>query len=187
MRRLYGKLKKSLKYLYHKSMRAHGSPRQIALGMGLGVFAGMLPYAISQTVVALILAAIFRANKVSAALGTWVTNPFTNLPLYFIGYSMGALLLGHPLLPYDELHRGFEEAGSFMEVAKIFVSKLGMPIFLGTTVFGVICGIAAYFVTYQAVVAYRLQKNLKRMRRLHKWQFTDEHGWHRAEKRENAE
>lgn len=187
MRKFYTKVKKTLKYLYHKSMRAHGNPQQIALGMGIGVFAGMLPWVISQTVVALILAAIFRANKVSAAAGTWITNPFTNLPLYFIGYAMGALLMGQPVLPYDELHKGFVEASSFMEVAKIFVSRLGMPIFIGTAILGAIMGIAAYFITYQAVIAYRLQKSMKRVKKLHTWQWSDEHGWHRAPNPNNRE
>lgn len=180
MARLVHRLKKTLAYLYHTSMRAHGKPRQIALGMALGVFAGLLPYAISQTLLALALAAIFRANKVSAAAGTWISNPATSLPLYFAGYAIGAVILGDPVLPYDVLHKGFEEANSLADAVKIIFSTLGMPILLGTAILGAILGIVAYFITYQMVIAYRIRKNQRRMQRQHVWMWSQGEGWHRA-------
>lgn len=176
------KIKKTVLYLYHTSMRAHGKPRQIAMGMAIGVFAGLMPYAISQTVVALALATIFKQNRVSAAAGTWISNPFTSLPLYFLGYAMGALLLGRELLSYAIIKQEITEVGSFGEAAALLLSQLGLPIVLGTLILGAVLGVISYFITYQAVIAYRIRANHRKLERAHEWRWNEEQGWHRAKK-----
>lgn len=182
LKKLLKKIKKSIIYFYHTAMRAHGKPREIALGMALGVFAGLLPYAISQTVLALFLAAIFRANKVSAAAGTWISNPFTSLPLYFTGYTMGAYILGEPLISYAIIKKDFTEVSSLKEAFGLLLGQMGMPILIGTAILGAILGMISYFITYQAVIAYRIRKNKKRLQRMHMWCWTEEEGWRRVER-----
>jgi len=79
---------------YLQWIRLEGDPNNLALGIALGVFAGIMPVIPFQTTLALTLALVFRASKVAAALGTWVSNPLTWTFLYYSSYKMGAWFLG---------------------------------------------------------------------------------------------
>ena len=79
---------------YLQWVRLEGNPSNLALGIALGVFAGVMPVIPFQTILALTLAFVFRASKVAAALGTWVSNPLTWTFLYYASYKLGAWFLG---------------------------------------------------------------------------------------------
>ena len=70
-----------------------GSPSQRALGWGLGIFSGCFPFFGLQTLMGVVLARIFKGNSVLAAVGTWISNPFTYVPLYYFNYKVGSLIL----------------------------------------------------------------------------------------------
>ena len=40
------------------------------------------------------LASVVRGNHLLAAAGTWISNPFTYLPLYWFNYRVGDALMG---------------------------------------------------------------------------------------------
>ena len=70
-----------------------GSPFQRALGFGLGIFSGCFPFFGLQTLMGVFFAKLFKGNVILAAFGTWISNPFTYLPLYYLNYRLGSLLL----------------------------------------------------------------------------------------------
>ena len=70
-----------------------GSPSQRSVGFGLGVFSGCFPFFGLQTLMGIFLAKIFKGNSILAAVGTWISNPFTYAPLYFLNYRVGSLFL----------------------------------------------------------------------------------------------
>ena len=70
-----------------------GSPSQRALGFGVGIFSGCFPFFGLQTFMGVFLAKIFKGNSILAAVGTWISNPFTYVPLYYFNYRVGSLLL----------------------------------------------------------------------------------------------
>ncbi len=83
-------------------MRLRGNPHDLALGIALGVFSGLLPVVPFQTALAVFLALVFRGSKITAALGTWISNPFNWYLLYSLNYRIGAAILG-----LSEESRGF--------------------------------------------------------------------------------
>ncbi len=70
-----------------------GSPSQRALGFGVGIFSGCFPFFGLQTLMGIFLAKILRGNSLLATVGTWISNPFTYVPLYFFNYRLGSLIL----------------------------------------------------------------------------------------------
>jgi uncharacterized protein (DUF2062 family) len=90
------KYRRSLKYLYLRCIRLRGHPRELALGMALGIFAGSMPILPFQTALAVFLALLFKGSKLAAALGTWISNPLNWYFLYFYSYKIGAWILGLP-------------------------------------------------------------------------------------------
>ena len=72
-----------------------GSLSQRALGFGVGIFSGCFPFFGLQTLMGVFLARIFKGNSILAAVGTWISNPFTYVPLYYFNYKVGSLLLNN--------------------------------------------------------------------------------------------
>ncbi|KZR73569.1 DUF2062 domain-containing protein [Prochlorococcus marinus] len=71
-----------------------GTPGQRARGVAAGVFSGCFPFFGLQTLLGVALASVLRGNHVLAAIGTWISNPITYLPLYWFNYQVGSSLLG---------------------------------------------------------------------------------------------
>jgi len=71
-----------------------GSPGHRARGLAAGVFTGCLPFFGLQIVLGVALAATIRGNRILAAAGTWISNPLTTLPICWLNYQLGALLIG---------------------------------------------------------------------------------------------
>jgi uncharacterized protein (DUF2062 family) len=79
---------------YERFLKIRGHPREIALGLALGLYVGMTPLMGLHTVIALPLAALFKWNKISAAVGVWITNALTAPLIYSINYFVGASIIG---------------------------------------------------------------------------------------------
>ncbi|MFB6349072.1 DUF2062 domain-containing protein [Moraxella sp. ZJ142] len=63
----------------------------------VGVLAAFFPLP-GQMPLAIIGSLIFRANIPMAVALTWITNPLTAIPVFWLAYSLGAALLGEPIL-----------------------------------------------------------------------------------------
>ena len=90
------KYSRQLRYYYLRFIRLKGEPNELALGMAFGIFAGMMPIMPFQIAFAVALAIFFKGSKITAALGTWVSNPLNWYFIYFYDYKLGAFILGLP-------------------------------------------------------------------------------------------
>ena len=93
MRKIFLNLIKRIHKFIFWLWNQEGSPTQRALGFGMGVFSGCFPFFGLQTVMGVFLARIFKGNSILAVVGTWISNPFTYVPLYYFNYRVGSLLL----------------------------------------------------------------------------------------------
>jgi uncharacterized protein (DUF2062 family) len=136
---------------YERFLKIRGNPREIALGMALGLFVGMTPLMGLHTLMAVPLAAMFKWNKISAAVGVWVTNALTAPIIYGINYLVGARILG--------LSRsfGFEDTDGLSALYRLMVKT--PEIFWATTIGGIVLGVplaaAGYYFAYSVVHKYQ--------------------------------
>lgn len=63
----------------------------------VGVLAAFFPLP-GQMPLALLGALLTRANIPMAIALTWITNPLTAIPIFWLAYSLGAMLLGEPII-----------------------------------------------------------------------------------------
>ena len=54
----------------------------------------MMPIMPFQIALAVALAIIFKGSKITAALGTWISNPLSWYLVYYYSYRIGASLMG---------------------------------------------------------------------------------------------
>ena len=82
----------ALRMLLRRLVHLNATPRQVALGMAIGVFIGCTPLLGLQIILALLLATWLRANRIAAIAGTWISNMFTTVPLYGLALWLGNIL-----------------------------------------------------------------------------------------------
>lgn len=142
---------RQLRYLYQRLRRLRASPRRIARGLALGVFAGFFPLFGLQTILGLGLATLFRGHKLTAALGTWVSNPLTYVPIYALNFQVGRWLLNSQ----DDFV--LDSVDSISELTAQGV-QVAIPLFLGCAVMGLVCGTIAYFVGVRFIKRWRRRR-----------------------------
>ena len=142
------RLLRFLRYWYIRLMRLQGHPREIARGFALGVFSGFFPWMGLQIIIAIFLATLFRANKIAAAAGTYISNPVTDLPIFLFNYRLGEFILGQS---------GRSNVGDIFQTNQSFTEKLASSggQFLLTLFFGCLLS-ATVFATITYFVSYRL-------------------------------
>ena len=91
------RLKRDINYKKILSLFCHqnGSPFVNAKGFAIGVFSGCFPFFGFQTLMGLFLAKLAKGNIFLAAIGTWISNPFTYIPLYYFNYKVGSIFLNN--------------------------------------------------------------------------------------------
>lgn len=80
----------------------HINRNSLARAIYIGVLCAFFPLP-GQMPLAIAGALLFRANVPMAIALTWITNPITTIPVFWFSYSIGALLLGEPLIGFNTL------------------------------------------------------------------------------------
>ena len=145
------KFRRQIKYYYLRFIRLRGEPHELAIGMAFGVFTGMMPIMPFQTALAIILALFFKGSKITAALGTWVSNPLNWYFVYYYNYKLGAFILGLP--KGNKIFSSIMTSIQCGEESMVIVEKIlgagGVVIaafLFGGLVMGIIFAVPCYFV-----------------------------------------
>jgi len=84
---------RKMKSLFKKALFTNDSPEKLARGFAIGVFWGIMPTFGFAVLFSLPTAVIFKANRLTAIVGTFVSNPLTS-PLFMLwGTYIGNFLL----------------------------------------------------------------------------------------------
>ncbi len=119
-----------------------GSPSKRALGLGVGIFSGCFPFFGLQTLMGVFLAKILKGNTILAAVGTWISNPFTYVPLYYFNYKLGSLMLNKEKIIVDFSHITTNELwyqGWYLS-SRLILGSICMGLLAG-----VVSGLGLYF------------------------------------------
>jgi uncharacterized protein (DUF2062 family) len=127
-------------------------PERTALAFSIGVFIAFSPLLGLHTILATLIAFVFRFNKIAVYTGAFINNPFITLvPIIVSSYAVGAFLLGRPLripaaglalLKDPHLLTGEYYRELFHESWSIV-----WPFTIGSTLLSVVCSLIAYPVT----------------------------------------
>lgn len=140
-----------LKYYYLRFLRLRGEPHELALGMAFGVFAGMMPIIPFQVALAVAIALLFKASKITAAIGTWISNPLNWYFMYLYAYKIGASITGvkegKEILTsvINSISRGDEIAviwGKLLSASMPLISSL----LIGGIIMGIVASVPSYFI-----------------------------------------
>jgi len=77
----------------------HWERERVARGVAVGLFVGLTPTVGVQTLLMLIGCLLLRGYFPAAFLVSWISNPFTMLPLYWLFNWIGEFIFGFLLKP----------------------------------------------------------------------------------------
>jgi uncharacterized protein (DUF2062 family) len=121
------------------------SASSVALGFSIGLFIGLLPIMGLQTLPAIALSVKFRANKITALIGVWITNPLTVVPIYYFNYRTGCMLLPKANVVVRSDFVSLLHDFSF-STAMAMGSEISMALLVGSLVNAIIVSVPAYFI-----------------------------------------
>ena len=162
---------RQFRYIYLRLIRLRGQPHELALGMAFGIFIGMTPTIPFHTIIAVALALVFKASKITAALGTWICNPFTVYLVYKYSYKIGSLTLGFdhrtPILGQivEAINRG-----ELLTIITTILGGGGMVVaafLLGGIILGMVVAVPSYGIFlyfFKAFISWRTSRKLIKAR-----------------------
>lgn len=148
--------------MWRKSLRRllaiDDPPERTALAFSIGVFIAFSPFLGLHTIIATLLAVVFRLNKIAIYTGTFVNNPIlTTVPIILVSYAAGAFLLGRPLtVPAEGLQLLKEPhllTGDYWRKLSHHSLEILLPYAIGGLTFSFICSLGAYPLTLRLLRA----------------------------------
>jgi len=158
--RLYSLLQKG----YARFLKIRGHPREIALGLALGLFVAMTPTMGFQMAIAVCLATFFKWNKMAAGLGVWVTNPVTEPIIYPVCYYIGSRIYN---VPKSQMV-GVEHNVKIFYTLLVKAPELFIALTIGGVIIGLPLAVAGYYFAYSAICRYQDEIKLKLAKRKEK-------------------
>ena len=125
----------------------HLHRRSVAGGVAVGMFAGLVPGSNPvQFTAAALLAMVFRVNLPIAVIVTLYTNPFTIVPLYYLAFKLGELVLmesgGAP--PSHALGLEDKSFSEWLPAALDWLTSIGKPLLIGLPLLALLFSVVGY-------------------------------------------
>lgn len=170
-------LVRRLRLQLRRLLQLDDTPESIARGVALGVFIAMTPTVGIQMILVAIVHTLCRANRIAGFVMVYISNPVTMIPIYWLDYAIGWLVLqpisGVEWMGYHHFAELFDlsQVHGVGAVAMEFASRavdLGVgiagPLSLGGLLLGVICAVPTYPITLRLI---RQQRQWRKSLRQH--------------------
>jgi uncharacterized protein (DUF2062 family) len=147
-----------LRAAFRRLLAVDDPPERTALAFSVGVFIAFSPFLGLHTIMATLVAFLFRFNKIAIYTGTFINNPFLTLvPIIAASYAVGALIMGRPLsLPEEGLKLLREPhllTAAYWRQLFAHLWDIVLPFSVGGMALSIICSLAAYPVTLKLLRA----------------------------------
>ncbi|MBC8378600.1 MAG: DUF2062 domain-containing protein [Planctomycetes bacterium] len=166
-----------LRFVKTRILHIDDAPDRIARGIAAGLFTAYLPLFGLHIILALLFAAILRANKIMALLFVWISNPFTAVFIYYPCYKVGRLFLGflkygHEISP-DQLTGMLDIFSVHVVITQLFTAEfwrqvatvftvIGLETLVGGILIGLVVAKIGYWTALNIINRYRKRKSDRR-------------------------
>ena len=153
---MWPKILNFFKNLYVQLVGINDSSFRIALGVGVGVFTGILPGL--GPVASLAVAYVFRINKAAALLGCLLTNTWLSIVSFVLALKIGSALLGVRFTDIDQQAHHVMEHFSWKALLDVSMLNVLKPLLIGYAVVALLSAAIAFILTYVILEKRRLDK-----------------------------
>ena len=135
----------SLRQHWDRLISLEARPESVPRGYAIGVFLGFTPLFGLKTLIALLLASLFRSSKLAAFLGGTVHDvlwPFMPV-LLRAEYQLGYWCLSNPHHFAPKLHLGHVQLHAALSWSSVFTTT--KPLLVGSLILGIPIAAVSYF------------------------------------------
>jgi hypothetical protein len=134
-------------------------PWRIALALAVGVFISCTPFYFFQTLLAVLVAIVFRLNKAATVAGTWLNLPWLQPFVYAASLKVGTLIVPEASAAAETLHVVLQQPGAFSWNELVELAQgMSVALFVGTSLVGVVAALATYVVALRVISARRSRR-----------------------------
>lgn len=151
------RFKKLFELLYLKLVKANDTPQRLSLGLGIGVFSGILPG--TGPVFALFLAWVLRLNRASALAGSLLTNTWLSIVVLLLSIKAGSAVFG---LKWQDVYSGwsaFIRGFHWKLLLRSSLYQLILPVLTGYAIIALGLALAAYIIALICLTFINHPKN----------------------------
>jgi hypothetical protein len=138
---------------FRELLRFDDPPRRLAVALAVGVFVSCTPFWGLQTVLAIVVAAVFRLNRAATVLGTWLNLPWFAPIVYGAAIKIGLLvapgLREADAASFDLLLR--DPGALSWGTVWSWLRGSSLPLLVGSTIVGLVAGAATYAIALTAL------------------------------------
>ncbi len=140
------------RFKYHriKLIRIQDTPHSVAIGASIGVFLGVFPTFMLAIPVAIGIAALIKANKTSAVIGSLIMNPLTTPFFWIMSAYTGGLVTNTDWRIILKLAKNFDFSNLMKSAMWIYL--------LGNTIVALFFSYITYLLIYFIVKNYQIKK-----------------------------
>lgn len=147
------KERRSFKDIIRGLFTINDSPNRIALGLGLGVFCGILPG--TGPIAAVFLALLFRVNRAASLIGSLATNTWLSFVTFVIAVKAGAWVYGVDWVKVYSRSSLLIRQFRWLDMFRLSFLKLVLPLFTGYILVGLGLGLGVYLITLTAFKVFK--------------------------------
>jgi len=136
---------KIISFIFAKLFKINDSAQKIALGVGLGVFSGIIPG--TGPAASLFLAFVFRANRAAALLGSILTNTWLSVVTFILAVKIGSIVFSRHWQEVYQKAQGLIRGFHWASFLKLSLLDVVLPVIAGYLIIGLILGLASYLVS----------------------------------------
>ena len=145
-------IRKKLVGFVQKLANENSTPTSIALGFTLGTFIAILPTPGFGAFLAISLTLVFKIfNRLAVIVAVTIWNPLLLVPLYYLSYLLGSILLARPINLQDEV--------SLYEMLSEYTSAF----LVGNIILAVAIAVISYVGIYRLMIVYIRHQQLRKL------------------------
>ena len=161
-------MKTKLKKYFKQFKELQGSPNYLAKGIAIGVFVGFAPLMPLKTTIIIALTLILSGSTVAGLVScTLICNPITYIPLYYIAWRAGDILLpGRASWEQLESCINAIDRLGLRETVRLLVETgfdAGLVILAGGTIIALPLAILSYPFAYQGFLKLAKKRQEKQL------------------------
>jgi hypothetical protein len=132
-------------------------PQRIALALAIGVFISCTPLFGLQTILAIVVATVFRLNRAAIVTGVWINLPWFTPVVYGAALTVGGLILPDPGGTRDAWVAYFMSRpfGLGWQDLMSLLEEVSTALLVGSTVVGLAAAMVTYVVALSFISARR--------------------------------
>jgi uncharacterized protein (DUF2062 family) len=129
-------------------------PERTALAFAIGAFIGFSPLLGLHTIIAAIVAVVWRLNKLAIFSGSYINNPWTLTPIVVASWAIGRWFIGSPVIELPAFSLSAMTTTEFWWVIAGQWQQL-LPFALGATILSVVSAAISYPLMLYVLRTYR--------------------------------